>query len=96
MAAKNDLISEFKRRLENVTSRGIMIGDAFNRGQNWESFIKYPELVDQVSKEDVMKVAQKYFGDSRVKVISRTGFPKKAKLDKPGYKPIVAEQKEEV
>lgn len=95
LAAKNDLISEFKRRLENVTSRGIMIGDAFNRGQDWESFIKYPELVDQVSKEDVMKIAQKYFGDSRVKVISRTGFPKKAKLDKPGYKPIVAEQKEE-
>lgn len=94
-AAKNELSQFFSGNLENVTERGIMIGRAFNQGKTWEEFLRYPERLDQVSREDVLRVAKQYLGEDRLKVISRTGFQKGTKLDKPNYKPIVTEQKEE-
>ena len=94
-ASKNDLIKEYSRQLENVTDRGMMIGQAFNWGKSWEEFLDYPSQIEAVSREEVIRVAKKYFGDNRMKLISRTGFPKKDKLSKPGYQPIVTDQKAE-
>ncbi|MGB3468437.1 MAG: insulinase family protein, partial [Cyclobacteriaceae bacterium] len=50
--------------------------------------------VEQVTKEDLIRVGNKYFGKNRMKFISRTGFPKKNKLKKPPYKPLITDQKE--
>ncbi|MGB0523174.1 MAG: M16 family metallopeptidase [Flammeovirgaceae bacterium] len=93
--AKNNLSKYFDRGLESLSNRGIMIGQAFNRGLKWEEYLQYNQQINNVSKEEVMRVAQKYFGDNLVNMISRTGFPKKDKLAKPPYKPIVTDQKEE-
>lgn len=94
-ASKNDLIKEYNRQLENVTDRGIMIGHAFNQGKSWEEVLDYPSQIESISREKVMRVASKYFGEDRLKLISRTGFPKKDKLSKPNYEPIVTEQNAE-
>lgn len=92
LAAKSDLSRDFKKRIEDLTSRGEMIGVAFNLGVSWEEMLSYPDLIDRVSREDVIRVSNQYFGENRVKMISRTGFPKKVKLEKPPYKPVVTEQ----
>ncbi|MEM6348980.1 MAG: pitrilysin family protein, partial [Bacteroidota bacterium] len=94
-AAKNELAQSFSSNLENVTERGIMIGRAFNQGKSWEDFIAYPQKLDLVRREDVLRVAKQYLGKDRIRVISRTGFAKGTKLEKPNYKPIVTEQKEQ-
>ena len=94
-ASKNDLIKEYNRQLENVTDRGIMIGQAFNWEKSWDEFLDYPSQIESVTKEEVIRVASQYFGDNRLKLISRTGFPKKDKLSKPDYKPIVTDQNDE-
>lgn len=94
-SAKNDLIKEFNSSIEDVTSRGILIGRAFNKGKSWQEQLAYPEKVDAITKEDVMRVANKYFGNNRMKLISRTGFPKKVKLDKPNFTPVVTRQDQE-
>lgn len=94
-SAKNDLIKEFNSSLEDVTSRGIMIGRAFNEGRSWHESLSYPDKIDDVTKDDVMRVAAQYFGENRMKLISRTGFPKKVKLDKPGFQPVTAKQDQE-
>jgi len=91
-SAKNDLIKEFNSSIEDVTSRGIMIGRAFNQGRSWEEQLAYPGKIEAITKEDIMRVAATYFGENRMKLISRTGFPKKVKLDKPSFQPVVTEQ----
>ncbi len=42
-----------------------------------------------------MRVANKYFGDNYFAIHSKTGFPKKETIEKPGFKPVVTDQKEE-
>lgn len=92
-SAKNSLIKEFKQELEHVEDRGVMIGQAFNNGQPWEEHLKYPEKVQAITRDEIMRVAKKYYGDNYVRLISGTGFPKNSKLEKPPYKAVVTEQK---
>ena len=94
-AAKNSLIKEFEQELEHVEDRGVMIGEAFNYGISWDEHLRYPEKVQAVTRPEIMRVAQKYYGDNYVRLISGTGFPKNTKLEKPPYKAVVTEQKGE-
>ncbi len=87
-SVKNELYVDFQQSLEDVTQRGTAIGECFNRGISWESYLEYTQQVESVSKEDVMRVAQKYYGADFMAVYSRMGFPKKEKLQKPGFKPV--------
>ncbi len=91
-ASKYVLGNNFQKDLEQIRSRGIAIGRAFSTGTSWDEYMTYSNKVAQISKEDVMKVANKYFGKHRAKIISRTGFPKKVKLDKPPYKAVTTNQ----
>ena len=92
--AKNELQINFQDNLDNVTSRGRMIGRAFNQSVDWETYVDYPAKVAKITQEDLERVGRLYFGENRMKFVSRTGFPKKSKLKKPPYKPSVSEQKE--
>ncbi|MCI4669824.1 MAG: insulinase family protein [Bacteroidia bacterium] len=92
-AAKNEIANSFEGGLENLTSRGISIGNAFNQGMSWEEYLDYPAKIRSVSKEEVMQAAQKYLGEERAELISRTGLKKPEKLEKPPYKPVITDQK---
>lgn len=92
--SKYELSKQFQQEMEQIRGRGIAIGRAFSQGVSWEEYLAYPKKVNQVNKEEVLAVAQKYFGKKRAKIISRTGFPKKVKLDKPPFKAVSRTQKE--
>lgn len=92
--AKNEIQISFKKSLANLSSRGKMIGIAFNQGKSWEEYLSYPDKIASVTKDDLIRVGRTYFSNDRMKYISRTGFPRKEKLKKPPYKPIVTDQKE--
>lgn len=94
-SAKNDLMKTFEQELEQVEDRGVMIGQAFNYGITWEDHLSYPEKVQALTREEVMKAARTYYAGNYVRMISGTGFPKNEKLDKPPYKAVVTEQKGE-
>jgi len=92
--SKYELSKQFQQAMEQLNGRGIAIGTAFSQGISWEEYLAYPKKVNQVTQEDVLEVAQKYFGKKRSKIISRTGFPKKVKLDKPPFKAVSRTQKD--
>ncbi|MEQ8470295.1 MAG: insulinase family protein [Marinoscillum sp.] len=94
-SAKNEISRQFQESLEDLEERGILIGGAFNTGIPWQTVLDYPKTIEDISREEVMAVANKYLGENHLKMISRTGFPKKDKLDKPPYKPVVTEQEKE-
>lgn len=92
LAAKNALSADFQRSLEDLDARGRTIGWAFAQGMTWEEYLSYPDRIEEVSMEEVAAVAQRYLGENRVEIISRTGFGKPPKLDKPPFEPVTTDQ----
>lgn len=84
-AAKLKLRIDFERSLENNYARGLHMADAFTQGQSWDKFVSYPQQIDAVTREQVMEVARKYYGPNYLMFESKMGFPKKEKLEKPGF-----------
>lgn len=92
---KTELYRQRQQELENYESRAYSIVQAFSEGISWEKFLNYSTQLENVSKEDVIRVAKQYFGENYFAIHSKTGFPKKETLQKPGFKPVTTDQKEE-
>lgn len=93
-ASKNEMAKEFQLALEDIVNRGNAIGNAFNQGISWNEYLKYPDKIKQITKTQVVAIAKKYYGENYLELISKTGFPKKPKLSKPGYKAVATKQSE--
>ncbi len=90
-AIKTELIVSHEKGLENGKSRGYYIIDAFMEGKTWTNVLNTRNEIEQITKEDIVKVANKYYGSNCIAIYSRTGFPKKHKLDKPAYEAVQPE-----
>jgi zinc protease len=84
-AAKLNLQLDFERALENNFSRANYVAEAFAQNRSWGDFAAYPSELEAVTKAQVMAVANKYYGPNYLILESKMGFPKKEKLEKPGY-----------
>ena len=93
-AVKTNLKKDFYKKLENPNLRGYYIMDAFMENKQWNDMLKFPEEVDKITKDDLIKIANKYYGNDYFVLYSKTGFPKKHKLPKPKYKPIISKNAE--
>lgn len=85
---KYGLYRNFSLSLEDLSSRGRYLGLSFIYDLDPEELLAYSEKIRAVSKEDLQRAAAKYYGEDYFIMQSRTGFPKKVKLQKPPYKPI--------
>ncbi len=88
-AVKTNLKKDFYKNLEDPNWRGYYIMDAFMENKQWNDMLKFPEEVNKITKDDVIKTAKKYYGNDYLVLYSKTGFPKKHKLPKPKYKPVI-------
>lgn len=86
---KTNMALEFQRDLESPKERVYSIIETFIYNESWEEFLKFPDQVAQVNKSDILRVAEKYLGSNYLAFFSKMGFPKKDKLAKPGFKPII-------
>jgi len=93
-AAKNQLYKDYLLELENLQSRAVLIAQTFGENININEILLYPDKIKAITKQDVMKFAQKYYGSNYLALYSKMGFPKKEKIEKPGYKPIVQKNTE--
>ncbi len=91
-AAKNQLKISFSQEMEDNQSRCFTIADLFTRKGDWNEFTQYPEKIDKITKAEIMRVANQYFGDNYLYFTSKMGFPKKDKLAKPGFKPVIPKE----
>jgi len=87
---KTGLKKQYESNLEDMRWRTYAILDAFIYGISWEKYLSAPAEIEKITREDVIAIANKYFGDNYFVFQSKTGFPKKTKLDKPPYDPVVA------
>ena len=64
------------------------------RGMTYKDYLIETERLKTITKDEVVAVANKYFGDNYLDVRSKMGFPAKDKVDKPTWKPIEAKNTE--
>jgi zinc protease len=91
-AIKNELLLENQQQLENISTRAVLLGQLFSQGQTSDVILKQITELQNVTKQMVVDAANKYFGVNVMVLHSKTGFPKKEKLKKPGFKPVIADQ----
>lgn len=90
--AFNALKLEQKRKydsaLENIDSRAQAMFMLFSQGKSWEEYMDEMLRINALTKEDVVAVARKYFGDDYLYIKKKTGRYPKDNLPKPDFKPV--------
>lgn len=87
-ALKQGLLVQEAEQWEDNRSRALMIGHAFVARGSWQGYLDYLSTLRSLDKAKVTQVAQRVFGERRLIVRSRMGFPKKTRLTKPKFPPV--------
>lgn len=89
----NSLKLEQKRQyassLENIDSRATIMMNPFSQGKSWNDYLNEVARIESITKEDVVRVAQKYFSNNYLCVTKSTGKYPKDNLPKPAFSPVV-------
>ena len=87
-ALKLEMVMEAERNLETIGSRSQLMVDIFSKGHSWQEVLDKIEHIKQLTKEDVVAAAKKYYGANHITLSKKYGTPDKETLKQPGYKPI--------
>ncbi len=77
-----------KRELENSTARVYKMMNAFINRRDWSEVVEREERLRKVTREDVIRVANKYLGPAYSAVYRKAGKPTVAKIEKPTMTPV--------
>ena len=85
---KLSIIQDHESALESTNNRLNYFLEFIYNVDTWDDMMAYPDQITAIDKEEVVRVANKYFNDDYLVFKSRIGFPKKTKLEKPPYKAV--------
>jgi predicted Zn-dependent peptidase len=80
--------------MENLNSLANLFLELEMRGMTYEDYLAETRRLETITKDEVVAIANKYFGNDYLDVRSKMGFPAKDKVDKPNWKPIEAKNTE--
>ena len=89
-AIKKEMYRNYMHQMESVEGRCMYMAELFGQNQSMDRIFDVPDKIMKVTKQDVINIANKYYGENFLAFYSRMGFPKKDKIDKPGYKPVIS------
>ena len=89
-AVKYQLYKNYQYKLESCEQKALLLTEMYAANMNVSELLDYPEKIKKITKQDVMKIASMYFGKDYLAFHSKMGFPKKEKIEKPGYKPVLS------
>ena len=81
-------------KMESFNSLAGLFLELEMRGMSYEDYLAETKRLETITKDEVVAIANKYFGDNYLDVRSKMGFPAKDKVDKPNWKPIEAKNTE--
>ena len=87
-ALKQEMVMEAERNLETIGSRSELMVDVFSKGHSWQDVLDKINRIKQLTKDDVIAAAKKYYGAHHITLQKKYGTPDKETLKQPGYKPI--------
>lgn len=77
-------------QLENIQNRALTLTEAFTQGKSLDEVLNYPDKVKSITKADVVAMANEIFGPNYLAFYSKMGSPKKEKIAKPDFKPLLS------
>lgn len=91
---KLELKREYASNLEDISTRAQVMMRVFAQGKSWSQYLDDLYKLNSLSKEDVVRIACKYFTDDYLYVTKQTGHYPKETLPKPDYAPIIPKNAE--
>lgn len=91
---KQEQRRQYASNLENIDSRARIMMSLYSQGKSWEDYLQEVSGIDALTKEDVVRVARKYFSENYLCVTKTTGKYPKDNLAKPDFSPIVPKNSE--
>ncbi|HDP75708.1 MAG TPA: insulinase family protein [Bacteroidales bacterium] len=89
-AIKLEIYRYTSTKLENIQNRALTLSEAFTQGKSIDEVLAYPEKVKSITKTDIVAIANEVFGPNDLAFYSKMGFPKKEKIAKPDFKPLLS------
>ena len=93
-AMRMGMLKERIQQTEKFSSLSSLFLDLEMRGMTYDDYLAETERIRTITKDEVVAIANKYFGDNYLDIRSKMGFPAKDKVDKPNWKPIEAKNTE--
>ena len=87
-AVKKVLVQSNEKELESITSRSQQMVTAMSAGLTWEEFMKLSSSINDVTRDDVTRVARKYFTDNFYRFHKKNGRVPAEQIAKPEYTPV--------
>lgn len=89
IATINNLKVQRVREQENIMNMAFVINDLFATDKSWEAHLRNIDRMSKITKNDVMKFAQKWFGNNYTVVYKLTGVDSTIqKVEKPTITPV--------
>lgn len=89
-AIRTNMLKEREQELESLGSLANLFLELEMRGMTYDEYLAETERINSITKEEIVKIANKYFGKDYLDIRSKMGFPEKDKVDKPNWKAIEA------
>ncbi|MBR4146476.1 MAG: insulinase family protein [Bacteroidales bacterium] len=89
-AVRMDMLMGRIRATEDLYKLANLFLEMESTGQTYEEFLAETERIKTITKDEVVAIANKYFGNDYLDVRSKMGFPDKDKVEKPNWKPLEA------
>ena len=93
-ATRMDMLVSQITETESIEDLSSLFMELEMMGQTYEQHLADVERLKTITKEEVVAVANKYFGNDYLVIRSKMGFPAKDKIEKPDWKPIEAKNTE--
>jgi predicted Zn-dependent peptidase len=93
-AMRMSMLTARLKETESLESLSGLFLELEMTGQSLEEYQAETERLKNITKDEVVAIANKYFGNDYLDVRSKMGFPDKDKVDKPAWKPIEAKNTE--
>ena len=89
LAVKQMMLREAETELETITKRSELMVAAMSAGLSWEDFLKSQSGIKDITREDVISVARKYFTGNYMLLHKKNGKCPVEKIAKPEFTPVV-------
>ncbi len=93
-AMRMSMLTDRLKETESLNDLASLFLELETSGQTYEEYLEETERLKTITKDEVVAIANKYFGNDYLDVRSKMGFPVKDKVDKPNWKPIQAKNTE--
>ena len=93
-AVKLTMTRNYEENIENMEGRLFTLIDVYINNQDWNDIVEWPKKLDKITKDDIARISNKYFGDNYLVLHSNEGEIAKQTLSKPPFDPIIPKNSE--